>query len=419
MTPASTHSKNAVEYDIASVNAGSSSSISDARAPANVQIISTTPIGQRTRDVRRRNAISLAAGQTGAMASTASESRKELAAKEDMIMVDAANSQVSAAQLSPSEDSVMGGAGAMPPIPGCKPEQVHSRTQTLACPDLTYAQTREQQLEQETELSPKSKEKSNENETGKGNGRTAGNNTFLSPTHQIHAELAESNDMSRYIVDAPPLPNQGNGPESSCSRGKGKGKAADALFLSATPLVKAPTSTVDKEAPSSFAAERVVASVKRRVANYAVTHPFGWFDDLPPVNEELFQDSPHKEYKMVLIHTARCGICLQYNKGTLFMCAACTVSICEGCADGKCGVTATNNAAGDDDVVMDNAGEGEAGESADARKLDWYGPYHEVFRRAYLEWKTEGVRTGAFTSTRGVEFKAGGGKQGGRKRKAT
>ena len=276
-----------------------------------------------------------------------------------------------------------------------------------------------QQVEQGTELSPKSKENGKEKETGKRNGRTAGKNTFLSPSCPSLAELAESNNMSRYIVDAPPLSNLGNRPESSSSRDKGKGKAVDALILSRTPQVKPPTNTVSKEALSSFATERVVASVERRVANYAVTHPFGWFDGLPPVNEELFQDSPHKEYKMVLIHTARCGVCLQYNKGTLFMCAACTVSICEGCANGKCGVTANNTAAGDDDVVMGDAGDGGAGESVEARKLDWCGPYHEVFRGAYLEWKTEGVKASAFTSTGGVEFKAGGGKQGGRKRKAT
>ena len=137
MLPTSTHSKNNVEFDTAPVQAGSNNGISDTRAFANAEVTSATSVGQRTRDMRRRGAISLAAGQTGATASTAPESSQELAAVEDMIMVDAANSQVSAAQVSLSADTVIGDAGAMAPTPGCKPEQVRLRMQAQDSPVLT------------------------------------------------------------------------------------------------------------------------------------------------------------------------------------------------------------------------------------------------------------------------------------------
>jgi hypothetical protein len=133
---------------------------------------------------------------------------------------------------------------------------------------------------------------------------------------------------------------------------------------------------------------------------------------------------------------------VQYNKGTLFMCADCTVSICEGCAERKVGVEdvaagkevemmeANNtdevadastiataertNTAGD--VVTKMAG---MGVDATEGTLDWCGPYHEIFRSAYLEWKAAGGGREGFVSTDGVEFKPSACKQGGRKRKAT
>ena len=281
-----------------------------------------------------------------------------------------------------------------------------------------------QEPEEESELSPKSNEKGKKREPGIGNGkgRMAGNNTFPSLSRASPAALEEAQDLSRYMMDAPPLPNEIGRPKSSSSKDKGKGKAVDAPTVTTIPQVKSPETANRKSTSSSFAAKKITASVERRIANYTTTHPAGWFDDLPPINEELFRDSPHKEYKMVLIHTARCGVCLQYNKGTLFMCAACTVSICERCADTKCGFAdadAAKGAAEDDDVVMEGAADGKAAEDGKSRKLDWGGPYHEAFRGAYHEWKAGGGKEGAFASTGGVEFKASGGKPGGRKRKAT
>ena len=149
---------------------------------------------------------------------------------------------------------------------------------------------------------------------------------------------------------------------------------------------------------------------------------------------------------MVLIHTARCNVCVHYNKGTLFMCADCTVSICEGCADQKSGgglgdglageevemaeapstsevadartiVAAAEPTKGGGDVIATTAGEEAI--SATEHKLDWCGPYHEIFSSAYLEWKAAGGSRESFVSTEGVEFKPSGCKQGGRKRKAT
>jgi hypothetical protein len=128
------------------------------------------------------------------------------------------------------------------------------------------------------------------------------------------------------------------------------------------------------------------------------------------------------------------------------MCADCTVSICEGCADQKSGVGIEDATAGKEvemaeatstDEVADastivaaaeptNAGgdvvattAGEEAISATEHTLDWCGPYHEVFSSAYLEWKAAGGSREGFVSTEGVEFKPSSCKQGGRKRKAT
>jgi len=247
--------------------------------------------------------------------------------------------------------------------------------------------------------------------------------------------LLASEDMSHYIVDAPPLYPQEDAPKPPSSKDKGKGKATDDLSSSLATETQ-PRPPPSRRAPKSdHLAKNLASSVERRLANYAVSHPPGWFDDLPQINEELFKDSPHKEYKMVLIHTARCNVCLRYNKGTLFLCADCTVSICEGCADRKCDDGAANDAVGDgDDVVMatveETGGEdvigttscvGATGEAADVTepRLNWCGPYHEVFRDAYLEWKAVGGGNDGFVSAECVEFKPKTSKKGGRKGKAT
>lgn len=125
------------------------------------------------------------------------------------------------------------------------------------------------------------------------------------------------------------------------------------------------------------------------------------------------------------------------------MCADCTVSICEGCADRKSGASIGDTVTGRDvkmtdatntDAVaeistfhiMDQSptrreiGTETTGTGADGGKgkLDWCGPYHEVFRSAYLEWKAAHKGHDGFVSAEGVEFMPGTGRQGGRKRKA-
>jgi hypothetical protein len=296
------------------------------------------------------------------------------------------------------------------------------------------------QRENDAPLMPKGQGKVVRTVNAKGRA-TGGIVIFPNLTPSSRAEIIQSEDLSQYVVDAPPLPGQGAVGESSRDKGKGKATHAPSSWTS---QVKAPATSHTKATQSSYAVKKISSSVERRVANYAITHPPGWFDNLPLINEALFKDSPHNEYKMVLIHTARCNVCLQYNKGTLFMCADCTVSICEGCADRKCTVSVENDADGGDvEMAECNTGaeeagaetfaapEGaaaggdvaiaEAGETVNSaeRKLDWCGPYHEIFRSAYLEWKAaDGGRDG-FVSAEGVEFKASTGKTGGRKRKAT
>ena len=386
----------------------------------------------------RRNAVSLAAGQTAAGAI-----HTQHASSGYIVIADATDSPAKAAQVFPSEDTTMADAAVIPPSPRCQPNQVRPSVPAQVKHTLTSPQTstlgpiklsdvlHERTVEDETKISPKSKEKGKEKETVKDNGKTAKSGAmFPNLARTCPANLQEREDLSRYVVDAPPLPQQDDRAEES-SKDKGKGKASETPSSSATLFAGSLATPGPKPKACAFQTKKVAASVERRASNYAVHHPSGWFDDLPPINEDLFLDSPHKEYKMVLIHTARCNVCLQYNKGTLFMCAACTVSICEGCADIKSGVSVANGDDGDD-VVMAGAGkEGraeedagvttteDAGEAADARKLDWCGPYHEIFRDAYLEWTVaEGARKG-FTSSGGVAFKTSTGKQGGRKRKAT
>jgi hypothetical protein len=286
----------------------------------------------------------------------------------------------------------------------------------------------------DTKISPKPKEKFKGKETRKGKGKQIASKViFPNLARSSSVNLLEPEDMSRYIADAPPLYSQEDAPKSPSSKDKGKGKATDNLF---SPLV-AETQTLatpGRRAPKNqYPAEKLASSVERRLANYAISHPPGWFDDLPQINEELFKDSPHKEYKMVLIHTARCNVCLQYNKGTLFLCTDCTASICDGCADQKCDDGAASGVAGDDVVVAtakETSGEdaigttsyvGTTGEAVDVTepRLDWCGPYHEVFRGAHLEWKAAIEVKDGFVSAEGVEFKSGTSKKGGRKEKAT
>jgi hypothetical protein len=391
----------------------------------------------------RRNAISVARGQTAhaASAEAATTSSK------DTVVVDSTfvSSPAKSSQFLESGDAIMVDAEAVPassPVwqtNGLASSEPAQASGTLMAP-LESKIAGAQSVEDEDNVSMMPKEKGKGRETGNGKSKAAGSTIwFPNLSRSGLAELMQPEDLSRYVVDAPPLPGQSNAPESSSSRDKGKGKAPDARSLLSTHQIEALTTPSTKKAPNTYTTKKIQSSVERRFANYGVTHPPGWFDDLPPINEDLFKDSPHREYRMVLIHTARCNVCIQYNKGTLFMCADCTVSICEGCADSKCGVAiadAANAAAGKDDVVMADAGEeergaenfvgreivaGDAGEAGGGteRKLNWCGPYHEVFRAAYLEWKAEGVKDCGFTSTVGVEFKLSAGKQGGRKRKAT
>jgi hypothetical protein len=361
-----------------------------------------------------------------------------------------------------SGDSVMSDTQAVPVSFGCEThapsaDQVPASNTPVLPPlstSLSNGVASSKGLERNTADAQPLQNENNNALTQTGNGKiirtvnvkgraTGGIVIFPNLTPSSRAEIMQSEDLSRYVVDAPPLPGQGAVGESS-SRDKGKGKATDAPSSSSAFQIKAPATPHNEATQTSYAVQKITSSVERRAANYTVTHPPGWFDNLPPINDDLFKDSPHHEYKMVLIHTARCNVCLQYNKGTLFMCADCTVSICEGCADRKCGVGVENDA-DREDVAMAEGNTGgedadaetfaaaesatagghvaitEAGEAVDAaqRRLDWCGPYHEIFRSAYLEWKAVGGGRDDFVSAEGVEFKASTGKMGGRKRKAS
>jgi hypothetical protein len=460
MPPAGARSVENLEHAAYSGQRQSSRMISKIPSPDGSEIAS---VEEPIRDMTRRNAIFVANGHISEVASA----EEAVTFSEDTLMSDTTPPYhlVKGTTLSRSGDAVMVDAEAA--SGSASGFQAHAplanpvtASNTLAlpqtCTSLFDSTTLSKDLEEHIDNRQRLGHESNNAVTPKANeivirtvnakGRpTGGIVIFQNLTPTRRAELLKSEDLSRYVVDAPPLVGQTRTcpPSLKC---KGKGKATDPHTLSSTrgtEVISTPRQTV---APESYAAKRIGSSVERRVANYAINHPPGWFNALPPINEDLFQDRSHKEYKMVLIHTARCNVCVQYNKGTLFMCADCTVSICEGCADHKSGVGVVEDVAGrkevemteatsvdevvvastvaaaegtnvdGGDVVTKMAGEGVV--AARERALDWCGPYHEVFRSAYLEWKAAGGGREGFVSMEGVEFKPSTYKQGGRKRKA-
>ena len=96
--------------------------------------------------------------------------------------------------------------------------------------------------------------------------------------------------------------------------------------------------------------------------------------DMPTVNESLFVEGPHLEYKLVAVHTARCNVCGRNNTTQMFECVECTVCICEGCA-GKYASTKAPSSASPGLKGMITPG------------FEVLGPYHETFKPVFREWK--------------------------------
>ena len=396
MSHRGTRSQNKVDADVTHAQPETqpkkfASPSTPARAEATAAAIllsmySSSPAEQQMQNIPRRNAISAAAGQTTILGSRSPDSCRQL----------------------PHDD--------LDKSPG-----FHHTT--------SHAEEEDQSTMTASSVTPK------ENGNAPAN-VAASDNHFLNLASIRTATVPEPVDYDRYIVEAPPLPKMDDADELllTSPKDKGKGKAMAMTLPEPASQSSSQHQAVTQPGPQSD------ASFMRRFDKYKAIPHANLLSLIPPFDPDLFRtDLPHEFYKIQPMHTAKCTVCKKHNKDILFMCMTCTVSICTPCADIRCPAAGANGDRGEDGVMDDvgtsqtkdggahnqtSSSEAETPATEIEWTFNWCGEEHEVFGRAYVDWKEERAKEhsdridegGNYKGFEGVKFNFHEPKQGGRKK---